>query len=312
VNRMITVIGTGRVGSSAAAMLALKELDDLTLIDIVPNLPQGEALDLGHALAELGIDIRVKGSNDYKDMQGSDLVVVTAGFPRKPGMTREELVGKNADVVKGIAENVRKYAPDSTVILTTNPLDPMIYLMYKLLGFPRERVIGFSGILDSRRLAYYASKKLGVAPSSIAPVVIGQHGEKMFPVPRLSSVAGMPLTQVMTQKDIDEIVKDTIDAGGTVTKLRGFSSNWAPGAGIAVMAESIKKDLKRSFFASVYLNGEYGVRDVTVDVPVVLGRRGVEKVLELPLTEEEKKGFLESVEAIKANLAQIPPEYFKK
>jgi len=134
----------------------------------------------------------------------------------------------------------------------------------------------------------------------------------MFPVPRLSSVAGVPLTQVMTQKDIDEIVKDTIDAGGTVTKLRGFSSNWAPGAGVAVMAESIKKDLKRSFFASVYLNGEYGVRDVTVDVPVVLGRRGVEKVLELPLTEEEKKGFLESVEAIKANLAQIPPEYFKK
>ncbi|MFP3235077.1 MAG: malate dehydrogenase [Nitrososphaeria archaeon] len=308
---MITIIGTGRVGSSTAAMLALKELDDLMLIDIVPNLPQGEALDLGHALAELGIDIRVRGSNDYSDMRGSDLVVVTAGFPRKPGMTREELVGKNAEVVRSIAGNIKKYAPDSIVILVTNPLDPMIYLMYKLLGFPRERVIGFSGILDSRRLAYYASLKLGVAPSSISPVVIGQHGEKMFPVPRLSSVAGVPLTQVMSQKDIEEIVKQTIDAGAEVTKLRGFSSNWAPGAGVAVMAESIKRDLKRVFFASVYLDGEYGVKDVTVDVPVVLGRRGVEKVLELPLTDEERKGFLASVDAIRANLAQIPPEYFK-
>ena len=308
---MITIIGTGRVGSSAAAMLALKELDDLMLIDIVPNLPQGEALDLGHALAELGIDIRVRGSNDYSDMRGSDLVLVTAGFPRKPGMTREELVGKNAEVIRSIAGNIKKYAPDSIVILTTNPLDPMIYLMYKLLGFPRERVIGFSGILDSRRLAYYASLKLGVAPSSISPVVIGQHGEKMFPVPRLSSVAGVPLTQVMSQKDIEEIVKQTIDAGAEVTKLRGFSSNWAPGAGLAVMAESIKRDLKRVFFASVYLDGEYGVKDVTVDVPVVLGRRGVEKVLELPLTDEERKGFLASVDAIRANLAQIPPEYFK-
>jgi len=308
---MITIIGTGRVGSSAAAMLALKELDDLMLIDIVPNLPQGEALDLGHALAELGIDIRVRGSNDYSDMRGSDLVLVTAGFPRKPGMTREELVGKNAEVIRSIAGNIKKYAPDSIVILTTNPLDPMIYLMYKLLGFPRERVIGFSGILDSRRLAYYASLKLGVAPSSISPVVIGQHGEKMFPVPRLSSVAGVPLTQVMSQKDIEEIVKQTIDAGAEVTKLRGFSSNWAPGAGVAVMAESIKRDLKRVFFASVYLDGEYGVKDVTVDVPVVLGRRGVEKVLELPLTDEERKGFLASVDAIRANLAQIPPEYFK-
>ncbi|MFP3284889.1 MAG: malate dehydrogenase [Nitrososphaeria archaeon] len=308
---MITIIGTGRVGSSTAAMLALKELDDLMLIDIVPNLPQGEALDLGHALAELGIDIRVRGSNDYSDMRGSDLVLVTAGFPRKPGMTREELVGKNAEVIRSIAGNIKKYAPDSIVILTTNPLDPMIYLMYKLLGFPRERVIGFSGILDSRRLAYYASLKLGVAPSSISPVVIGQHGEKMFPVPRLSSVAGVPLTQVMSQEDIEEIVKQTIDAGAEVTKLRGFSSNWAPGAGVAVMAESIKRDLKRVFFASVYLDGEYGVKDVTVDVPVVLGRRGVEKVLELPLTDEERKGFLASVDAIRANLAQIPPEYFK-
>jgi malate dehydrogenase (NAD) (EC 1.1.1.37) len=308
---MITIIGTGRVGSSTAAMLALKELDDLMLIDIVPNLPQGEALDLGHALAELGIDIRVRGSNDYSDMRGSDLVLVTAGFPRKPGMTREELVGKNAEVIRSIAGNIKKYAPDSIVILTTNPLDPMIYLMYKLLGFPRERVIGFSGILDSRRLAYYASLKLGVAPSSISPVVIGQHGEKMFPVPRLSSVAGVPLTQVMSQEDIEEIVKQTIDAGAEVTKLRGFSSNWAPGAGVAVMAESIKRDLKRVFFASVYLDGEYGVKDVTVNVPVVLGRRGVEKVLELPLTDEERKGFLASVDAIRANLAQIPPEYFK-
>ncbi len=306
---MITIIGTGRVGMSTAVFTAIKQLDDILLVDIIENLPQGEAQDLGHALSILGVDIRVRGTNDYKDMEGSDIVVVTAGFPRKPGMTREELVDKNASVVKSIAGNIKRYAPDSIVIMTTNPLDPMIYLMYKTLGFPREHVMGFSGLLDSKRLAYYASQKLGIAPSSITPVVIGQHGERMFPVPRLSSIAGVPITSLLSKEDLDEIVKETVGAGGTVTRLRGFSSNWAPGAGVSTMMESIKKDLKRVFLTSVYLDGEYGLNDITVSVPIVLGRKGVERILELPLTDEERKGFLESVEAIKANLAQIPKEY---
>lgn len=308
---MITIIGAGRVGASAAVFLALRNLDDIMLIDIVENLPQGHALDMGHALSILGIDAKVEGSNDFSAMKGSDLVIVTAGFPRKPGMTREELVAKNAGIVVDIAEKIKKYAPDSIVMMTTNPLDAMAYLMYKHLGFPRERVIGFSGVLDSGRLRYYAAKVLGVSYSSIVPIVIGQHGQKMFPVPRLSIVGGTPLTEILSKEEIDKIVKETVEAGATVTRLRGFSSNYAPGAGLAIMTEAVKKDLKKVFLASVYLNGEYGIKDVTVSVPVVIGKNGIEKIIELPLTDEEKKGFLASVEAIKANVAQIPKEFFE-
>lgn len=306
---MITIIGTGRVGASAAIFMAMKKLDDLLLIDIVENLPQGHALDMGHAMSILGVDVEIRGTNDYSEMAGSDLVVVTAGFPRKPGMTREELVAKNAGIVVDIAEKIKKYAPDSIVMLTTNPLDAMAYLMYKKLGFERERVIGFSGVLDAGRLRYYAAKKLGIGYSSIVPIVLGQHGRNMFPVPRLSNVGGISLDRLMSKDEVDEIVRETIEAGATITKLRGFSSNYAPGAGLALMAESIIKDSNDVFLASVYLDGEYGVKDVFAGVPVVLGRNGVKKIIELPLNEEEKRLFLESVEAIKANVSQIPKEY---
>jgi len=306
---LITIIGTGRVGASAAIFMAMKKLDDLLLIDIVENLPQGHALDMGHAMSILGVDVEIRGTNDYSEMAGSDLVVVTAGFPRKPGMTREELVAKNAGIVVDIAEKIKKYAPDSIVMLTTNPLDAMAYLMYKKLGFERERVIGFSGVLDAGRLRYYAAKKLGIGYSSIVPIVLGQHGRNMFPVPRLSNVGGISLDRLMSKDEVDEIVRETIEAGATITKLRGFSSNYAPGAGLALMAESIIKDSNDVFLASVYLDGEYGVKDVFAGVPVVLGRNGVKKIIELPLNEEEKRLFLESVEAIKANVSQIPKEY---
>ena len=303
---MITIIGSGRVGMATALFIAMKEIDDITLIDVIPNLPQGEALDLNHALSILGLGVKVKGTNEFKEMEGSDLIVVTAGFPRKPGMTREELVVKNSEVVSNIADNIKRYAPDSVVILTTNPLDAMTYLMFKKLGFPRERVIGFSGVLDSGRLAYYASLELRVHPSSITPIVLGQHGEKMYPVPRLSTVAGTPITELLSNDRINRIVEETVKAGATITSLRGYSSNYGPGAGLSLMVESIKKDLKKAFLASVYLDGEYGVRDVAACVPVVLGKKGVERIIELPLTEEEKKRFLESVEAIRANISQIP------
>ncbi|MET1128588.1 MAG: malate dehydrogenase [Thermoproteota archaeon] len=306
---MITIVGAGRVGTSAALFLMLKELDDILLIDIIEGRPQGEALDLAHAASILGLSVDIRGSNDYRDMEGSDLVIVTAGFPRKPGMTREELVTKNAGVVSDVAAKIKEYAPNAIVVLTTNPLDAMTYLMYRKLGWPRNRVIGFSGVLDAGRLRYYAAKKLGVSPASIVPVVLGQHGQKMFPVPRLSTVYGKPLSQLLSKEDVDEIVKETIEAGATITKLRGYSSNFGPGAGLALMAESIKKDLKKVFLASVMLEGEYGVSGVPASVPVVLGREGAEKVIELDLTEEERKGFLESVEAIKANIAQIPKEF---
>lgn len=305
---MITIIGTGRVGASAAIFMAMKNLDDLLLIDIIENLPQGHALDMGHAMSILGIDVDIRGTNDYSEMAGSDLIVITAGFPRKPGMTREELVAKNAGIVVDIAEKIKKYAPDSIILMTTNPLDAMAYLMYKKLGFNRERVIGFSGVLDSGRLRYYAARKLGIGYSSIVPIVIGQHGRNMFPVPRLSTVGGISLSNIMGKEEIEQVVRETIEAGATITKLRGFSSNYAPGAGLAIMAESIIKDSKEVFLASIYLDGEYGVKDVCAGVPVVLGRNGVERIIELPLNDEEKRLFLESVEAIRKNISQIPKE----
>ncbi len=208
---MITIIGSGRVGATTAAFLMFFEVDnEIVLIDIIKNLPQGEALDLNHAAAILGKSVRYRGSNDYKDMEGSDIVIVTAGLARKPGMTREELAGKNAEIVASIAEQIKRYAPNSIVIITTNPLDAMVYVLYKKLGFPRNRVIGFSGVLDSNRMAYYASLLIGIAPESIIPVVLGQHGENMYPVPEASFVYGKPLTEFITKEQYDEIVKKTI------------------------------------------------------------------------------------------------------
>ena len=307
---MITIVGSGRVGATTAAFLMFFEPDnEVVLIDIIKGLPQGEALDLNHAASILGKSVRFRGSNDYRDMEGSDIVIVTAGLARKPGMTREELAAKNAEIVASIAEQIKKYAPNSIVIITTNPLDAMVYVLYKKLGFPRNRVIGFSGILDSSRLAYYASQILGIAPESITPLVLGQHGENMYPVPELSFVYGKSLSEFLTQDQYNDVVKKTVQAGAEITNLRGFSSNWGPAAGLALMVDSIKKDRKRVFEASVYLDGEYGVKDVFVEVPVVLGRNGVEKIIEIKLNDEQRRKFLQSVEAVKRNLAQVPPQY---
>ena len=302
---MITIIGSGRVGTSAANYIMLKELDDILLIDIIEGRPQGEALDLGHAASILGLSVKVKGSNDFKDMEGSDLVIVTAGFPRKPGMTREELLSKNAGIIKDVADKIKKYAPDAVVMLTTNPVDAMTYVMYKELGWGRNRVIGFSGVLDAGRLAYYASQKLGISPASIVPIVLGMHGQKMYPVPRLSTVGGAPLTMLLSKEEIDEIVRETVASGARITELRGYSSNFGPGAGLALMAEAVKKGYNKVFIASVVLDGEYGYRDIVAEVPIVLGRNGLEKVIELPLTEEERRGLDESVSSVKAMIQAL-------
>ncbi|AFA38670.1 MAG: NAD-dependent malate dehydrogenase [Pyrobaculum sp.] len=307
---MITVIGSGRVGTAAAVIMGILKVDTkILLIDVVKGLPQGEALDMNHMSSILGLDVEYVGSNEYKDMEGSDLVIVTAGLPRKPGMTREQLLEANAKIVSEIGREIRKYAPESVVILTTNPLDAMTYVMWKATGFPRERVIGFSGVLDAGRLAYYASKKLGVSPASILPIVLGQHGESMFPVPSKSFVHGVPLSRLLTEDQLREVVEETVKAGARITELRGFSSNWGPGSGLAIMAEAVKRDAKRSLIASVVLEGEYGVRDVPVEVPIVLGRRGVLKVLEVELTEEERQKFMQSVEAVKKLISSLPPAY---
>ncbi|MFN7105276.1 MAG: NAD-dependent malate dehydrogenase [Pyrobaculum sp.] len=309
---MITIIGSGRVGTAAAAIMGMLKIDrKILLIDIVKGLPQGEALDMNHMSSILGLDVEYEGSNDYRDMAGSDLVIVTAGLPRKPGMTREQLVEANAKIVNEVGREIKRYAPDSVVILTTNPLDAMTYVMWKSTGFPRERVIGFSGVLDAGRLAYYAARRLGVSPASVLPIVLGQHGENMFPVPSKSFVYGIPLDRLLTEDQLKEVVDDTVKAGAKITELRGFSSNWAPGAGLAIMAEAVKRDNRRALIASVVLNREYGVSEVPVEVPVVLGKGGVLKVLEIELTPEERQKFIESVGVIRKLIGAIPPAYLQ-
>lgn len=309
---MITIIGAGRVGATAAELMMLGEADsEISLVDIIEGLPQGEALDLNHAAAILGKDVTVKGSNNYEDLRGSDVVVITAGLPRKPGMTREELAGKNAEIVSGIADQVKKYAPDSIVLITTNPLDVMVAVLYRRLGFPRNRVIGFSGVLDSRRMAHYASKLIGVSTSSITPLVLGQHGESMYPVPELSMVYGKSLKALLTPEQYEQVVKDTIGAGAEITNLRKFSSNWGPGAGLALMVDAIKRDKKSVAEASVRLEGEYGVEGIFAEVPVVLGKKGLEKIVEVELTPDQRAKFMKSIDAIKANLKQVPESYLR-
>ena len=309
---MITIIGSGRVGATAAGLMMLGEVDsEISLVDIIEGLPQGEALDLNHAAAILGKDVTVKGSNNYEDMRGSDIVVITAGLPRKPGMTREELAGKNAEIVSGIADQVKKNAPNSIVLITTNPLDVMVAVLYTRLGFPRIRVCGFSGVLDSRRMAHYASKPLGVSPSSITPLVLGQHGENMYPVPELSMVYGKSLKALLTPEQYDQVVKDTIGAGAQITNLRKFSSNWGPGAGLALMVDAIRRDTKSVAEASVYLDGEYGVKGVFAEVPVVLGKNGLEKIVEVELNPDQRAKFMASIDAIRANLKQVPESYLR-
>ncbi|MEM1725098.1 MAG: malate dehydrogenase [Thermoplasmata archaeon] len=309
---MITIIGSGRVGSSTAAFMMAYEVDkEITIVDIVEGLPQGEALDLNHAAAILGKDVKFKGSNSYEDIKGSDIVVITAGLPRKPGMTREELAAKNAEIVSGIAENVKKYAPNSIVIITTNPLDVMVAVLYNKLKFPRNKVIGFSGVLDSRRMAYYASQYIGISPTAITPLVLGQHGENMYPVPELSMVYGKSLKSFLSDEQYSKVVKDTIEAGAAITNLRKFSSNWGPGAGLTLMADAIKKDRKIALEASVLLDGEYGIKGTFAEVPVILGKNGVEKIIEVDLTPEQREKFLKSIDAIKNNLKQVPESYLK-
>jgi malate dehydrogenase len=309
---MISIIGSGRVGATTAAFFMLKQLDNkINLVDIVEGLPQGEALDLNHTAAILGIDVTVTGSNSYETIRGSDIVVITAGLPRKPGMTREELAAKNAEIVSAAADSVRKYAPDATVIITTNPLDVMVTVLFSKLKFPRNRVIGFSGVLDSRRMAYYASRYLNISPSAITPLVLGQHGENMYPVPELSFVYGKSLKSMLDERQYEDVVKNTINAGADITNLRKFSSNWGPAGGLTVMVDAIKNDRKTALEASVLLDGEYGYHGVFAEVPIILGRNGVEKIIEVDLDTEQKEKLGRSIEAIRSNLKQVSESYLK-
>ncbi len=293
----ISIIGAGMVGSTTAHWMAERELGDIVLVDIpeVGDMPKGKALDLTEAGPIFGFDSRIIGTHDYADIEGSDIVVVTAGMPRKPGMTREDLVGVNTNIIRSVSEKIKKHAPDAIVIMVTNPLDTMTYLCWKVTGFPKERVMGQAGVLDSARMRTFIAMELGVSVENTHAFVLGGHGDEMVPLPRYSTVAGIPITHLLPKERIDAIVERTRKGGGEIVKLLGKgSAYYAPGAAVTKMVEAILKDKKLIVPASAYLDGEYGLKDIYFGVPVVLGRKGVERIIEIELTDEEKEAMKRS------------------
>ncbi|HUU49217.1 MAG TPA: malate dehydrogenase [Nitrosopumilaceae archaeon] len=296
---MITIIGSGKVGGDAALFSALKRLDDqILLLDVVDGLPQGEAMDINHMLSEQGIDVKVTGSNNFADMEGSKIVVVVAGSGRKPGMTRMDLLKINANVVKSVVENIKKHANDSMIIPVTNPLDPMAYVTYKSSGFEKNRVFGMGGMLDLSRFRQFIHEATGHSRDSIRALVIGEHGENMLPLPRFSSVSGIPLSSFLPKEKLDEIVQNTKQVAARVIELKGATVH-APGNAISAIIESVVRDRKQIIPVATYLDGEYGHSDVTIGVPAIIGKNGVEKIIELDLNDEEKKIFDLGVKNVK-------------
>jgi malate dehydrogenase len=302
---MITIIGSGKVGGEVALFSALKRLDDqILLLDVVEGLPQGEAMDLNHMLSEQGIDVEVKGSNNFADMKNSKIVVVVAGSGRKPGMTRMDLLKINANVVKSVVENIKKYANESMIIPVTNPLDPMAYITYKVSGFDKSRIFGMGGMLDLSRFKQFIHEATGYSRDSIRALVIGEHGEKMLPLPRFSSVSGIPLSSFLPKEKLDELVQNTKQVAAKVIELKGATVH-APGNGISAIVESVAKDRKQIIPVATYLDGEYGHSDVTIGVPAVIGKNGVEKIIELELDDDEKKVFDAGVKSVKDAISGI-------
>ena len=296
---MITIIGSGKVGSSIALQIALKELDDILLLDIIQGLPQGEAMDITHLLSERGIDVNVSGSNDYSEMRGSDIVVLVAGVGRKPGMTRMDLLNQNASIVKDVAEKIAQHAKDCKVITVTNPLDPMTYLTLKVTKFKPNKVCGMGNMLDVSRFKSSIADALKVSRKTIDALVIGEHGENMLPLIRYSSVSGVSLTKFLSNEKAKELVENTRKVAIEVITLKG-ATIYAPANGVTKMVESMVKDKKEVLPVAAYLNGEYGVRDICIGVPAVLGSDGVERIIELELNSEEKEWFLKGVESVKS------------
>jgi malate dehydrogenase len=302
---MITIIGSGKVGGDAALFSALKRLDDqILLLDVVDGLPQGEAMDINHMLSEQGIDVEVTGSNNFADMKGSNIVVVVAGSGRKPGMTRMDLLKINANVVKSVVENIKKYANDSMIIPVTNPLDPMAYVTYKSSGFDKSRVFGMGGMLDLSRFRQFIHEATGHSRDSIRALVIGEHGENMLPLPRFSSVSGIPLSSFLPKEKLNEIVQNTKQVAAKVIELKGATVH-APGNAISAIVESVVRDRKQVIPVATYLDGEYGHSDVTIGVPAIIGKNGVEKIIELNLNDEEKQAFDAGVKNVKDAISGI-------
>ncbi|PID94938.1 MAG: malate dehydrogenase [Bacteroidales bacterium] len=298
----VTVVGAGNVGATCANVLAVNEVaNEIVLIDIKEGLSEGKAMDVMQTAQLMGFDSVVKGvTNDYSTTANSDVVVITSGIPRKPGMTREELIGVNAGIVKSVAENILKYSPNAILVVVSNPMDTMTYLAYKMLGLPRNRVIGMGGALDSSRFKYFLSQALDCNANEVEGIVIGGHGDTtMIPLVRLATYKGIPISKLLSTDKLEEVVKNTMVGGATLTGLLGTSAWMAPGAAASLVAESIIKDQKKMIPCSIFLNGEYGVSDINIGVPVIIGKNGVERVVELELTDDEKAKFTASEVAVR-------------
>jgi len=298
----ITVVGAGAVGATTADNIARKELcEELVLLDIKEGIAEGKALDMTQTAALLGFDTRITGStNDYSKTKGSDVVVITSGLPRKPGMTREELIGTNANIVKNVANSVLEHSPDAILVIVSNPMDTMTYLTLQATGLPKNRIIGMGGALDSARFKCYLSLELGCSPNDLNAIVIGGHGDTtMIPLIRYATWNSVPVTNFLSAEQQKQIVADTMVGGATLTKLIGTSAWYAPGAAGAALVESVVRDEKRLFSCCVSLNGEYGQKDICLGVPVVLGKNGWEKIVDYKLNEEEQTLFGKSADAVR-------------
>ncbi len=299
-NRKVTVVGgAGNVGSTVARCLADRELADVVVVDIADQKAAGVALDILESCPIVGSDSRVIGGADYAQTAGSEVVVITSGVPRKPGMSRDDLLNVNFGIMKSVTEQIVKYSPDCIIVPVANPLDAMCQAVYRLSGFPRERVIGMAGVLDSARMRTFIAMELNVSVENVHAFVLGGHGDTMVPLPRYSTVAGIPITELMSKERIDAICTRTADGGAEITKLVGTSAWYAPGAAAAEMVECILKDKNKILPCSVFLQGEYGIRDLFVGVPVKLGARGVEQIVEISLRAEEQAALMKSADAVK-------------
>ena len=305
-NNKVSIIGAGMTGATTAHWLAEREVADLVLVDIVEGMPQGKALDLQESLPVVGKDVQVTGSNSFEATAGSDIIVITAGLPRKPGMSRDDLLSANAEIVSNSTRESLKYSPEAIFIVLTNPLDTMAYLTMKVGGLPPERVIGQAGILDSARMRAFVAMELGVSVENINCYVLGGHGDDMVPLVRHSNVAGVPLNEMLPKDKLEAIVERTRKGGGEIVSLlKTGSAFYAPGAAVAQIVESILKDKNLIVPAAAYMQGEYGLKDIFFGVPVQLGREGAIKIIEYELNEEELAALNNSAEAVKQTIAAL-------
>lgn len=304
--KKVSIIGAGNVGSSVALYLAEHKIADVYLIDVVQGLPEGKALDAEEGAPIRRYDIELRGTTDFAALADSEIVVITAGIARQPGMSRDDLLSTNAKIIKSVSEKTAEYAPNSVIIMVTNPLDVMTYLALKTTGFAIKKVIGMAGVLDSIRFRYFVAQKLGVSVVDTTAMVLGGHGDSMVPLPRYSTVAGIPITELMPKDDIEKIIERTRKGGAEIVSyLKTGSAYYAPAASVAKMVECIIRDKRRILPCSTYLRGEYGIDGIFVGVPVLLGKNGVEKIIELELIPEELEALHTSASAVKSVIEQL-------